>query len=130
MNQPAAAAPVAWTTVAKAGLACAALLLVSACGSAVAHPSTGRAVLRARPPAGVVPWVDQPAPPYSPPEPLPPPTPPPAKYAPCTAAELTGRPGVIGMGTGSYVGHPRAVKITAATRALAPTGRWSPSVAR
>ena len=57
MNQPAAAAPVAWPTVAKADLACAARLVVSACGSAVAYPGTGRAVLRARPPAGVVPWV-------------------------------------------------------------------------
>jgi hypothetical protein len=101
MNQPAAAAPVAWPTVAKAGLACAALLLVSACGPAVAHPSTGRAALRARPPAGVVRWVDEPAPPYSPPAPPPPPPPPPARYAPCTATELTGGLGVIGMGTGN-----------------------------
>lgn len=60
MNQPAVAAP-AWPTVVKGGLACAALLLVSACGPAVAHPSAGRTVLRARMAADVVAWVDQPA---------------------------------------------------------------------
>jgi Protein of unknown function (DUF4232) len=101
VGQPAIASPATWAQVTGIGLAAVAVLLVSACGSAVAHPSTGRAVLSARPPAGVVPWVDQPAPPYSPPAPPPPPTPPPAKYAPCTAAELTGRLGVIGMGTGN-----------------------------
>jgi hypothetical protein len=101
MDQPAVAASAAWPTVVMASLACAALLLVSACGSAVAHPNAGRAVQRAHLPAGVVPWVDRPAPAFMPPAPPPLPTPPPARYAPCTAAGLTGRPGVIGMGMGS-----------------------------
>lgn len=116
MNQPAVAAPVAWPTVAKAGLACAALLLVSACGSAVAHPGTGRAVLRARLPAGVVPWVDRPARPYSPPAP---PPPPPARYAPCTAAELTGRLGVIGVGMGNVTRNLVFTNISARACTLA-----------
>ena len=101
VGQPAIASPATWARVAGIGLAAVAVLLVSACGSAVAHPSTGRAVLRARPPAGVVPWVDRPAPEYTPPPPAPPPSPPPAMYAPCTAAELTGGLGVTGIGAGN-----------------------------
>ena len=101
MKQPAVAGRAAWPKVVGVGLACAALLPVSACGSAVAHLNAGRTVPRAGPPAGVVPWVDRPAPPFSPPPPRPPPSPPPAKYAPCTAAELTGRPGVTGVGAGN-----------------------------
>lgn len=101
MGQPAVASPETWAKVAGIGLAAVAMLLVSACGSAVAHPNSGRAVAPQRPPAGVVPWVDRPAPAYTPPPPAPPPSPPPAMYVRCTAAELTGGLGVTGIGAGS-----------------------------
>src|SRR6266542_853427 len=101
MKQPAVAAPATWAMASGTGLACAALLLVSACGSAVAHLNSGRAVSRTHSPAGAVPWVDRPAPAYTPPAP-PPPTAPPAKYAPCTAADLTGR---LSKNFGAYMGH-------------------------
>jgi Protein of unknown function (DUF4232) len=101
MKQPAVAAPAAWAKAPGVGLACAALLFVSACGSAVAHLNSGRAVSRTHPPAGVVPWVDRPAPAYTPPAPSSP-TGPPAKYVPCAAADLTGR---LSKNVGAYMGH-------------------------
>jgi hypothetical protein len=101
MKQPAVASPAAWAKVAVIGLA-GVVLLVSACGSAVARSSSGQVVARARPLAGVVPWVDRPAPAYAPAPPPPPPPPPPARYVPCTAGGLTGRVGGVGMGTGHY----------------------------
>lgn len=102
MKQPAVAVRATWAKASRVSLACAALLLVSACGSAVGHLNSGRAVSRARPPAGVVPWVDRPAPAYMPPAP-PSATAPPAKYAPCTSGDLTGRLSKnFGVGMGHY----------------------------
>jgi len=77
------------------------LLVISSCGSVAAHVNPGRAVPRERLPAGVVPWFDRAAPAYMPPAPPRTPSRPPAKYHPCTAADLTGSLGVIGMGTGN-----------------------------
>lgn len=91
---------------AGAGIGCAALLAVS-CGTARAPVGATARTFTATParsvhsvpsrPASIVPWVDRPAP-VSVPSAVPSPTPPPAKYAPCTAADLSGRPGRIGYG--------------------------------
>lgn len=101
MKQPAGAAAATWARALGVGLACAVVLLVSACGSAVAHLNSGRAVSPTHPPAGAVPWAGRPAPAYTPPAP-PSPTAPPAKYAPCTSGDLTGR---LSKNFGAYMGH-------------------------
>lgn len=97
--------PSARRVTAMAGIVCVGLLAAScgtvrsAASTSPARPSPAKPVVAPHR-AGIVPWLDRPAPPYVPP-PVPSPKPPPAKYVPCIAADLSGHPGQVTLAAGS-----------------------------
>jgi hypothetical protein len=94
-------ASAAMSVLAVVAVAVVAALLGSSVGGTGGTGGTGSVASRAALPAGAVPWANQPAPAYM--APVPPAlAAPQARYAACTAADLTGRLGRFGLGAGHY----------------------------